>query len=242
MEKLFENLDVSIEEKVALTEAFENAVLKKATTLLDEAVEAQVNEKVELLEVEYKEKEEQMVESLDGYLDQVVEEFVAENAPSYEQQIDEEKTKTLLGLFDNMISIVGVDMLTIQESKTQRDDEEFNESAEVQVEKLEEKISDMADKLVEKSREADKYLKTCIIAEMSEGLSILEKDKFERLADTVSFDKNPTYISKLDTIKEAIIDNRAPDYDGIPATLPTAAFKHDETVDSKAALDYSPYV
>ena len=248
METLFESMDIEMDQKVALQEAFESAVLVKTTELLDEHVETKVAEKVEVLEEEYAEKVTLLEDSLDGYLDKVVEEFLAENAPSYEAEIADEKTKSLLELFDKMVKVVGSDMLTINETKEARDEAEYDASAEVQVEKLTEKVADMADKIVEAKREADKYLQAGIIAEMKDGLSVLEGEKFEKLAEMATFDRTAAYLSKLETIKESIIDSRSADFEaesgfGAKATaLPQGAFKQPQAVDVKSATDFSRYI
>jgi len=239
LEPMFESMDIEKEEKIALQEAFEDAVLKKTTELMEEYVEKEVNERTEKLEEEYKEKVEFLTESLDGYLDSVVEDFIAENSETYEAQIADEKAKTLLEMFDNMVRVVGVDLLTIQEAKQLNEDEN---SIEAKLERAEEKISDLADKLVESKREADKYLQAGIVAELSEGLTILEKSKFEKLSDLVPFDRSPEYVEKLETIKESIISARAEDFEDTPATLPDAAFKQPEKVSADDALDFSKYV
>ncbi len=244
MNDLFESMDITEDKKVSLTEAFDAAVLVKTTELLDEHVETKVAEKVEVLEEEYKEKVELLEDSLDGYLDQVVEEFIVENSPSYEAQIADEKTKTLLELFDNMIQVVGVDMLTINEGKEERD-ANADATLEEQNVSLEERIADLADKLVDSKREANKYLQAGIVAETSEGLSILESDKFEKLAEMVPFERSESFLNKLEVIKESIIDARIEGFEEIstPAgALPAAAFKQPEAVNVKDATDFSKYI
>ena len=246
METLFESMDIGQDQKVALQESFDKAVLRKTTEMLDEHVDAIVAEKVETIEEEYTEKVSLLEDSLDGYLDTVVEEFIQENAPSYEAQIDDEKAKTLLEMFDNMVQVVGVDMLTINEGKADRDSEEYEKTAVRKVNELENKISDLADRLVESNRNADKYLQAGIVAETKEGLSLLEADKFEKLAEMIGFEKNATYLDKLETIKEQIIDSRVDGFDEDPkfigGNLPTSAFKQPAAVDVKAATDFSKYL
>jgi len=239
--ELFESMDIEKEEKVALTEAFDKAVLKKTTELLDEHVETLVEEKVEVIKEEYEEKVENLTESLDGYLDTVVTDFIAENAPSYESQISEEKTKTLLEMFDNMLTVVGIDMVKIQEAKEEQIQEDYENSAEYKVTKLDEKVSDLAEKLVESKREADKYLKAGIVSETAQGLTILETAKFEKLAEMINFTRDSSYLEKLDQIKEQITSSRSEDFNA-PAELPQAAFKQPTKVDSKSAMDYSKYI
>jgi len=235
LEPMFESMDIEQEQKIALQEAFETAVLKKTTDLMEDYVEEKVNEKVEVLEEEYKEKVEGLTESLDGYLDTVVEEFVAENTPMYEAQIQDEKSKTLLELFDNMVKVVGVDMLTIQEAKAE-------DNIETKLDEAEEKISEMAEKLVEAKKESNKYLQLGIVAEISEGLTILEKAKFEKLSEMVAFDRSEAYITKLETLKETIKGQRAEGFKDETVALPAAAFKHEAPVDATSAMDFSQYV
>ncbi len=241
--EMFESMDVDQEQKIALSEAFDKAVLVKTTSLLDEHVETKLQEKVEVIEEEYKEKIELLESSLDGYLDTVVSEFISENAPMYEAQINDEKAKTLLEMFDNMVQIVGVDMLTINEGKIDRDSEEYEASSENQLAVLENKLADMVDKLVESNRSADKYLQAGIIAETKEGLSLLESDKFEKLAELVLFERTAEYLEKLELIKEAILDSRGVTFEEPKAgKLPGNAFRQPEEVDVKSATDFSKYI
>ncbi len=233
---LFESMDIDAEMKAELSEAFETAVLEEVTEKMDEYVDTKLTEETQRLEEEYTEKVEYLTEALDGYLDTVVEEFIEENAPVFEAQIEEEKTKTLLEAFDTMVKVLGVDMMTIAEAKDES-------SAKTKVEELTEEISEMADKLVEAKREADKYLKAGLIQEMSKDLTILEAEKFERLAETITFSKDASYAEKLDTVKESIIGSRDADFKvDENAELPGTAFKQPEVPTVEQALDFSKYV
>jgi len=239
LEPLFESMDISEDEKVALQEAFDKAVIKKTAELIDEAVEKELQEKTQALEEEYKEKVEFLTESLDGYLDTIVEEFVEENKPLYEQAIAEEKVKALLEHFDAMVKLSGIEILEIQEAKEQK---ELDESAETKIQDLEETVSKLAEKLTEAKQEADKYLQAGVINEISEGLTVLEKAKFQKLAEMVPFDRSEEYLEKLELIKEQILDSRSEDFktdDEIK--LGEKAFKP-EKPDAAKVRDISKYV
>ena len=240
MEKLFEGMDIPETDKVELQEAFDKAVLKKTTEMIDEHVDSLVTEKVEALEEEYKEKVVFLEDSLDGYLDTVVEDFITENAPVYEAEINEAKAKTLLEKFDEMATIMGIDMLKIQEAKEEKDDEDEEEEGKSK-EELEDKLSEMAERVVEAKREADKYLQAGVVKEVSEGLSVLETAKFEKLAEMVPFEREPSYLEKLEVIKEQIMDSRADDFDA-NIELPGSAFRHDKQPDVADALNWKKYV
>ena len=233
---IFESMDIDVETKAELQEAFDKAVLETVTEKMDEYVDAQLTEKTQLLEEEYKEKVEYLTEALDGYLDTVVEEFIEENTPTFEAQIKEEKTKTLLEAFDTMVKVLGVDMMTIAEAKDES-------GLETKVEKLNEEVSNLADKLVEAKREADKYLKMGLISEMKQELTVLEGEKFEKLAEMVEFTRDPSYVQKLETLKESITSQRGEDFQmDEEAKLPGTAFKTPETPTVEDALDFSKYI
>lgn len=251
-EPLFEGMTISLEEKTALQTSFDKAVIKKTTDMLGESNEKFLAEAEEKINEEYSEKLVSLEESLDGYLDTVVDDFIKENAPDYEAQINEEKVKTLLGMFDNMVDVVGMDMLQIKESKETRDlDEAYNSDEEVaqrRIQKLEETVADLADKLVERTRESDKYLQIGIVNETAEGLTILESAKFDKLADMVPFEKDSSYLDKLETIKESIVSSRSDDFvsesqfKNPGVQLPDSAYKAPDEVNVKDALDFGKYL
>jgi hypothetical protein len=245
MEQLFEslNIDINEETKAKLAEAFDKAVMAKTVELMEEHVETRVAEEVEKLEEEYQEKVEDLENSLDGYLQSVVEEFIEENQPVYEAQVNEEKSIALLEMFDNMIKIAGIKMLDINEAHEQYH-EENDDILGKKLAKLEEKYDDMAEKLVEARAEADKYLKAGVIMEMKQGLSMLEAEKFEKLAEMVTFTRDESFVDALETIKESIIDQRSDEDKGVNesiVTLPEDAYAP-KKVDTKKALDFSQYV
>ncbi len=234
---IFESMDVEEEVKYQLQETFEKAVLAEATKMIEEHLEEKLTEEKERLEEAYNEKVEMLTESMDAYLDTVVEEFISENASTYEAEINEETVKTLLGMFDKMLSVAGVDMIALKEGI-----DRVNEETEDRIKELEEKVADMADKLVEARKEGEKYLKTGIINEMKEGLTILEAEKFEKLADMVPFEKSDAYLEKLETIKESIIDSRDEDFQMEEnVKLPGDIFK-EKQVKPEEVLDFSKYI
>jgi hypothetical protein len=243
MEQLFEslNIDINEETKAKLTEAFDRAVMSKTVELMDEHVETRVAEEKEKLEEEYQEKVEDLENSLDGYLQSVVEEFIEENKPVYEAQINEEKAIALLEMFDKMLKVAGIEMLDINEAHT-----EYHEENDVEnkLARMEEKYDELAEKLVEARKEADKYLKAGVILEMKQDLTMLEAEKFEKLAEMVTFTRDESFVESLETIKESIIDQRKEDDkidESIDAKLPETAYVQ-KKVDTKKATDFSAYI
>jgi len=243
MNELFESLNIDDKTKAELTEAFDKAVMAKSVELMESHVQEKIEEARAELEEEYQEKVEDLEETLDGYLTSVVEEFVAENEVKHERIIEESKTEKLLEMFDSMIKVVGVEMLEIQEAKTEKEIMEDENSLENRLARLEDKLTEKEHELIEAKKEATQYLKAGVIAEISEGLTISEKEKFETLAEMIEFSKDEKYVNALETIKENLISNRADNFNesAEAAKLPGVAYKSEE-VDVAAAIDFSKYV
>ena len=244
MNELFESLNIDDKTKAELTEAFDKAVMTKSVELMETHVQEKIDEARLELEEEYKEKVEDLEETLDGYLTSVVEEFVAKNEINHEKIIDESKVLKLLEMFDGMLKASGIEMLEIQEAKTEKEILEDENSPENRLNRLEEKLSEKEHDLIEARKEADMYLKTGIVAEISEGLTVTEKEKFETLADMIEFSRDKKYVDALETIKESILSNRSEDElkeSFVDGKLPQDAYKSKE-IDVNAAIDYSKYV
>jgi len=244
MNELFESLDINEDMKANLSEAFDKAVLTKSVEMMDEHVETKVEEAKTLLEAEYVEKVDALEDTLDGYMTSVVEEFVNEQKSSYEAEIVDEKAKKILEMFDSLLTVAGVTLTDIQEAKSERDIAEDENSLENQVARLDKRLSEKEADLHEARKESDKFLKAGFIAESKKGLTLVEGEKFEKLAEMVTFERSESYASHLDTIKESIIDGRSESFvESVESNnaLPSKAFKPQE-VDVAVAMDFSKYV
>lgn len=211
LEKLFESLDDKVftaELKESLQAQFNEAVETQASIIAEEKIEEKIdslNEKaeehIEFLNEKAEEyvkiKEAEMLENLDKYLDRVVEEFVAEAKESLVESAKSEKADMIIEAFDSMLVATGVEVSRIVEAK---------EETEVES-KLEESIKKY-DALVEENialeKENEQLLKAGAIAEMCEGLSMVETEKFKKLAGLVEFTKDQSFTDKLETIKESV--------------------------------------
>lgn len=211
LEKLFESLDEKVftpELKDALEVQFNEAVEAKAAVVADERIEEAVeslNEKSEA-HIEFLNekadafvamKQQEMVESLDKYLDRIVSEFISEAQAALNESVKSEKADMVIEAFDAMLTATGVEVAKIVEAK----DESAIEA------KLEESVTKY-DSLVEENialkEENDALIKMGVINEMKEGLSIVESEKFVKLAGLVEFTKDEAFAEKLETIKESV--------------------------------------
>jgi hypothetical protein len=134
---------------------------------------------------------------LDKYLDRIVSEFISEAKDALDESVKSEKADMIIEAFDTMLTATGVEVAKIVEAK--------DESA---VEKKLEESVEKYDVLVEENialkEQNDTLIKMGVINEMKEGLSIVEAEKFVKLANLVEFSKDEAFAEKLETIKESV--------------------------------------
>lgn len=211
LEKLFESLDEKVfttELKEALEVQFNEAVESKAALIAEAKIEEEItslNEKSEA-HIEFLNekadayvamKQTEMVESLDKYLDRVVSEFIAEAQGALDESIKSEKADMIIEAFDSMLTATGVEVAKIVEAK--------DESAvEKKLEESVAKYDTLVEEVIGLKAENDTLVKLGVINEMKEGLSIVEAEKFVKLADLVEFTRDEAFAAKLETIKESV--------------------------------------
>ena len=199
MEQILENLNISEEIKSELTESFDKAVIVEATKLAESKEESYEEYMVAQLE----EMKAKLEDTLDAYLETVVEKFVEDNTFAIEESVKTEKYEAVLEGFNSLMIATGVEIAQIAEAK-----EEGSELAELaeSIEKSEE-LADrvMAENIELKKRNAE-LLKTGLVKESSENMTAIQKDKFLKLAQVVEFDESDpiSFIDKLDTIVESV--------------------------------------
>lgn len=189
---------------IALKEAVEEA--KDVTTVEIEAkAESYIVEALAAKEVEFEAKAEsyteaklaEINESLDLFMGKVVEEFLAESKEKLNESLRAEKADMIIESFEAMLTMGAIDVMKISEAK----DQSYADS------KLSESVTKydalMADYLTLKKENTD-LAKTGIIAEMKEGLSLVESKKFQTLANMIPFARDDKYAQELEIIKEQV--------------------------------------
>jgi Fe-S cluster assembly scaffold protein SufB len=211
LDKIFESLDDKVftpELKEAMEAKFNEAVEAQAiviaeskitekTDYLNEKAEEHIeflNDKAE----EYVElKQAEMVESLDKYLERVVDEFIGESKEALGESLKAEKADLIIEAFESMLIAAGVKVSTIVEAKDSTDVEnELTETVQ--------KYDSLVEENIGLKDENDILIKAGVIMEMKEGLSLVESEKFEKLADIVDFSRDESFKTKLTTIKESV--------------------------------------
>jgi len=73
-----------------------------------------------------------------------------------------------------------------------------------EVSSLQETVANLKDELCEQRKENDELIKLGVITELKEGLSIIQAEKFERLAKHVDFVNDESFVDKLEALKESV--------------------------------------
>lgn len=215
---LFESLDEKVftpELKKSLSEKFDSAVEEKAKNqaiiMADELAESKIDaldEKAQqygeylLKESQSKidEYKEELNEKITEYMDLVVQEFVSEARTALDESLKSEKADMLIEAFDSMLVASGVEFTTIMEAKN------LNESS-TSVDN-----SDRVDSLVEEvlklKEENTQLMKMGLVAELSEGLTLVQAERFARLSKLVDFTNGKEYAAKLETVLESVKDRK----------------------------------
>jgi hypothetical protein len=194
MKQILESLDISKEIKEELSESFDAAVLVEAVKLAESKEEAYE----EYMMAQLEEMKAELEDTLDAYLEKVVEQFVEDNTFAIEESIKSEKYDAVLEGFNSLMIATGVEIAQIAEAKEEIEGE-TNESAEALADKL------MEENMELKERNAE-LLKTGLVKESAEDMTAVQRDKFLKLARVIEFDENNPvdFIEKMDTLVESV--------------------------------------
>lgn len=226
LEKLLEALDENVftpEMKSEIEKEFNEAVEEKAQTLaealasekisdvidemtekveaLEAKQEAELAEAKEALENEFKEKEQAILESVDTYLDKAVLDFVNESKVALEESVKTAKADLIIESVSAALTAAGINITKIVEGKT-------SEEPEAKLSETVQKYDALMESFIALEKENDKLMKAGIISEMKEGLSMVEADKFEKLAAVVEFSKDAEYVARLETLRESLVGTK----------------------------------
>lgn len=199
---LFEGMDLTEDFKNKLALVFEaavnEAVVEKTATLseqLEEQFQTQLEESVS-------ETVESIVENLDAYLDYVVAEWMEENKVAIEAGIKVEMAESLL----NSLKTV------FYEHNVQIDEDTIDVVADLeeQIADLEEKANQAINESIELAEEVKALRAATIFAEVSEGLTTTQVERFRILSEKLSFEDAGSYQDDLETLKESFFKAKAP--------------------------------
>jgi len=204
-ESLLETYDAKLEEfKKSEMIAESEKILDKYDAKFEE-FKSQLSESKEKELEEYKSE---LVEALDSYLEVVVDEFLKENKVAIENEVKSMKSDAILEAFDTILVTAGVEVARIVESKEEKQ-VEISESEAEKVAKMEERYNKLLDESKELKAKNQELFEMGLKAELCEGLSVVQKDKFNKLAELVeSTDDRKALLTKLEAIKESVLGDK----------------------------------
>ena len=211
-EEIVEDDTPSIEEDIEaliageeLSEEFQ----EKARTIFEAAIKTKVAEMKEEVQKQYEESlteevanlKSELTERVDSYLEYVAQEWLTENQLAVENGLKTEMTESFL---TGMKSLFEEHYVTIPEEKY----DVLNSMVE-KLDEMEDKLNEQINKNIALNKRLAESVADVILADVSEGLALSQKDKFTSLAENVEFDSEETYREKLVTLREAYFPSNA---------------------------------
>jgi hypothetical protein len=238
MENILAKLDEAVftdELKKEISESFTTSVDAKVETLvaeklvdLVEAKEKEITDRFVAEAAEYKTK---LLENLDEFLSLIAEEYIKENKITIEESVQGEKLESLLEGFNALLIAGGVELKTISENL---DDTEAREA----VVESTARIDSLVIENIELKKQKAELLKMGLVAEIKEGMTVIQKEKFDKLASVVEFDSNNSakYLKSLEVLKESVIGSKS---DDVTTVVPAVSISEAVETFTGSTLDKS---
>ena len=204
IDQKIEDLDVSQDvEALVDGEELSEEFKTKAATIFESAIKSKVRSELEKIQEENDKQMEElaetsmtsMVEKVDDYLNYVVEQWMSENELAIERglkgEIAEDFISGLKGLFEDHYIDVPDEKYDILEANLTK------------IEELEDKLNKQMEENVQLRKAKGELVKESLIADVADGMTDTETEKFQSLVDDVEFSDEDSYKEKLQTIKES---------------------------------------
>jgi hypothetical protein len=215
-----------------LTEEFR----QKAETIFEAAVTSRIKEEVaritEALEAQYETKLQEEIEStveglvehVDGYLNLMVEQWMENNEVALESGMKSDILESFVGGLKNLF----------EQHYIEVPEEKFDLVGEMEseIETLNAKLDETVAKNVELHKALNESARESIVAEACEGLSDVEAEKLQTLAEEISFENSESFAQKMQTIRENYFVKKA-------AKVETPSILAEETIQEEKAVPAS---
>lgn len=212
-----------------LTEEFR----QKAETIFEAAVTSRIKEEVaritEALEAQYEAKLEEeiektvegLVEHVDGYLNLMVEQWMENNEVALESGMKSDILESFVGGLKNLF----------EQHYIEVPEEKFDLVGEMEseIETLNAKLDEAVATNVELNKALNENTRESIVASASEGLSDIEAEKLQTLAEEISFEDSDSFAQKMQTIRENYFVKKA-------AKVETPSILAEETIQEQKSV------
>ena len=207
-----------------LSEEFQS----KARTIFEAAIKEKVSEIKENLQTAYEQAlveevanvRDELTERVDAYLEYVADEWIQENQLQVESGLKTEMTESFLegmkSLFEEHYVSVPEDKYDVLESMVDKLDE------------MESKLNEQIERNVALNQRLAESTSDVILADVSEGLALSQKEKLASLAENVEFESETDYRGKLEQLRESYFPTNQ------TTSAPSA---HSETISEGTEVD-----
>ena len=211
MEKLISEGVVTSDISQQIQESFELKVqtevekrLEEKVQELEEAQEVKLQELESLAEEWGEQVSAEMLENINDYLTLVVKNWISENQSKLDTMVEGKRVEAMSEGLKALMITSGVTMSEIEESIAEEKAEEIQES-----ENIKSELNTLAEKVISLEKERDELAKMGLFKELTEGLTIPQVEKMERLAENITFDFNSSdsYIQQLTDLKESLFSD-----------------------------------
>ena len=196
VDALVDGEELSEDFKTKAATIFESAIKSKVRTELEKIHQANEESSKKVAE----ETMSSVVEKVDDYLSYVVEQWMSENELAIERglkgEIAEDFISGLKGLFEDHYIDVPDEKYDILEANLTK------------IEELEEKLNKQMEENVQLKKAKGELVKESMIADVADGMTDTETEKFQSLVDDVEFSDEDSYKEKLQTIKESYFGDK----------------------------------
>ena len=230
-EEIVEEEDYAVDVEQDVQALFEGEELSeefqsKARTIFEAAIKEKVSEIKENLQTAYEQAlveevasvRDELTERVDAYLEYVADEWIQENQLQVESGLKTEMTESFLegmkSLFEEHYVSVPEDKYDVLESMVDKLDE------------MESKLNEQIERNVALNQRLAESNSDVILADVSEGLALSQKEKLASLASNVEFESETDYREKLVKLKESYFPSKT--------SAPSA---HSETISEGTAVD-----
>ena len=191
----------------------------KAATIFEAAVKSKVRAELEKMQEENNSIMEDLaektmtdvVEKVDDYLNYVVEQWMEENELAIERGLKGEIAEDFISGLKNLFEDHYIDV----------PDEKYDilEANLTKIEELEEKLNKQMDENIQLRKAKGELVKESMIADVANGMTDTETEKFVGLVADVEFSDEESYKEKLQTIKESYFGTSAVEQSGEESLL-----------------------
>jgi len=211
-EKVAREITVDVTEDVAALTNGENLSEEfkaKAATIFEAAVITRVKAEVTKLQEEFdnqlaeqvEEIKEGLVEKVDGYLNYVVEQWIAQNEIALESGM---KSEILESFVEGMKGLFAEHYIEVPEEK-------FDVLGDMQekLEQLETKLDETVASNVNLTKQINEQKRIASVSDAADGLADTDVEKFKGLAEELVYEDADSFKKKLQTIRENYFTNKS---------------------------------